>query len=133
MTNPVSRHTLHGSGGRVLDDDHQPRRRRGQPDPTWTLEPRNWRQQPGAMIDQGVDLFAGACDDCGGNNDGVRVVTEHDPVVTVYLLCTKCLVADHPGSLIRWSYRAWQARDAARAAEAHEQRVHAMVFGRVDA
>lgn len=129
MTNPVSRHAVHGAGGRVLDDDAQPKRRRAIPDPHWTMEPSRWQQQFGAVEDAGVDLFAGRCDDCS-REDGVRAVSEDIPVATVYLLCTSCLVADHAPA--RYRRAVWDRRWQAQAAEEHERKVHAAVFGRTE-
>ncbi|QOR55423.1 MAG: hypothetical protein SHS37scaffold145_74 [Phage 71_18] len=131
MTNPVSRHAVHGAGGRVLDDDAQPKRRRAIPDPHWTMEPTNWRQCFGAVDDAGNTVWAGTCDECRGERD-VRAVTEHDPVVSVYLLCTRCLVADHPPLGWRAQSAQWRRRAQAEAAAQHEARVHQLVHGRVE-
>lgn len=86
------------------------------------LDPRRWMHQMGTHLDAGTELFEGTCTGCG-HLQGVRIVME-DPKVALagsfLLLCTNCLVFDHPRRSYAWELVA--IRERARFA-AHEELV----------
>jgi hypothetical protein len=125
VTNPVSRHALHGAGGRVLDDDRQTRRGRARPD-GWTWEPRGWAEAGAAP----EDTLPSPCDECQQLRDCMPVIEL--PEGHIIWLCCRCCVADHaPLSWQELNRRWWRGRQA-EAAEEHERKVQAAVFGRVE-